>query len=281
MQYEIKCAMENLSHDLSGLGKLDRERLSAVMRGTKGTITNEQAARIMGLGQASASKLLARWCKKGWLSRVARGLYVSVPLEAERSDLPLDDPWLVAASLYLPCYIGGWSAAEYWDLTEQIFRTTVVMTTTRPRNRRPTLKGAVFWVSTLSPEEMFGLKAVWRGSAKVSVSDPSRTMLDMLSDPQFGGGIRSVQDMFRNYLGSEAKNLGQLMEYAERLGNGAVFKRLGFLLEANAPQEAEAIARCQRNLTMGNARIDLKMPAEALVARWRLWVPRDWKTGVK
>ena len=273
--------MENLSRHLSGLGKLDRERLSAVMRGTKGTINNEQAATIMRLRQADASKLLARWCKKGWLSRVARGLYVPVPLEAERADLPLDDSWLVAVSLYSPCYIGGWSAAEHWDLTEQIFRTTVVMTTTRPRNRRPTLKGSAFWVSTIAPENMFGLKTVWRGSVKVSVSDPSRTMLDMLSDPQLGGGIRSVQDMVRNYLGSDARNLVQLMEYAERLGNGAVFKRLGFLLEANAPQEVEAIEQCHDHLTMGNARIDPKMPAEALVTRWRLWVPRDWKVGVK
>jgi predicted transcriptional regulator of viral defense system len=87
--------------------------------------------------------------------------------------------------------------------------------------------------------------------------------------------------MFTNYLGSDAKNLGQLMEYAVHLGNGAVFKRLGFLLETNAPQEVEAIERCQRHLTMGNAHIDPKMPAEALVARWRLWVPRDWKAGVK
>ncbi len=136
--------MQNASYHLFGLGKLDRERLSAVMRGTKGTITNEQAASIMGLDQADASKLLARWCKKGWLSRVTRGLYVPVPLEAERSDLPLEDSWLIAVSLYSPCYIGGWSAAEHWDLTEQIFRTTVVMTTARPRNRKPRSKGRHF-----------------------------------------------------------------------------------------------------------------------------------------
>jgi predicted transcriptional regulator of viral defense system len=273
--------MENISHHLSGLGKLDRKRLSAVIRGTKGTITNEQAAGIMDLVQANASKLLARWCKKGWLSRVAQGLYVPVPMEAERSDLPLEDPWLVAVSLYSPCYIGGWSAAEYWDLTEQIFRTTVVMSTTRPRNRKPTFKGAAFWICTIAPEKMFGLKTVWRGAVKVSVSDPSRTMLDMLSDPQLGGGIRSVQDMFRNYLSSDAKNLGQLMEYAHRLGNGAVFKRLGFMLEANAPQELEVIEQCRINLTKGNARIDPKMPAESLVMRWQLWVPSAWKAGVK
>ena len=49
--------MENISHHLSGLDKLDRKRLSAVIRGTKGTITNEQAARIMDLVQANASKM--------------------------------------------------------------------------------------------------------------------------------------------------------------------------------------------------------------------------------
>lgn len=273
--------MQKSNHNLSGLGKLDRERLSAVMRGTKGTITNVQAAKIMALAQTDASKLLARWCKKGWLSRVAQGLYVPVPLEAERTDLPLDDPWLIAVSLYSPCYIGGWSAAEHWDLTEQIFRTTVVMTTTRPRKRKPTFKGAAFWASTVAPGKMFGLKTVWRGSVKVSVSDPTRTMLDMLSNPQLGGGIRSVQDMFKNYLGSDSKNLSQLLEYAVRLGNGSVFKRLGFLLEGNAVQEVEAIEQCRLHLTMGNARIDPQMPAEALVMRWRLWVPRNWKEGVK
>lgn len=265
----------------SGLGKLDSERLSAIVRGTKGTITNRQAAQITGLDQAEASKLLSRWCKKGWLSRVARGLYVPVPLEAENSDLPLDDPWLIAVSLYSPCYIGGWSAAEYWGLTEQIFRTTVVVSTARPRIRKPTLKGVDFWITTAASEKMFGLKTVWRGAVKVMVSDPSKTMVDMLSEPQLGGGIRCVQDMLRNYLDSDTKNLDLLLDYAQRLRNGAVFKRLGFLLEMNAPQETAAIERCRENLTMGNALIDSKMPAQALIGRWRLWLPREWKGGIQ
>jgi predicted transcriptional regulator of viral defense system len=202
-------------------------------------------------------------------------------LEAEGSDLPLDDPWLVAVSLYSPCYIGGWSAAEHWDLTEQIFRTTVVMSTARPRIRKPIYRAAAFWITTIATEKLFGLKTVWRGAVKVMVSDPSRTMVDMMSDPQLGGGIRSVQDMLRNYLSSEANNLDLLLEYSERLRNGAVFKRLGYLLEMNAPQETTAIERCRKNLTMGNALIDSKMPSDALIGRWRLWVPRDWKEGIK
>jgi predicted transcriptional regulator of viral defense system len=266
---------------LSGIGRRDRERLAAVLRGTKGTITNKQAAALMGLEQAAASKLLARWCSKGWLSRVAQGLYVPVPVEAERVDLPLEDPWLVANSLFSPCYIGGWSAAEHGDLTEQIFRTTVVMTTRRPRNRKPTFKGSAFWLSSIAPEKMFGLRTVWRGAVKVAVSDPSRTILDMLANPELGGGIRSGEDMFKNYLASDASNLAQLLDYADRLGNGAVFKRLGFLLELNAPQENDAIEHCRNHLSMGNAHIDPGLPGEALISRWRLWVPSEWRTGLR
>jgi predicted transcriptional regulator of viral defense system len=55
------------------------------------------------------------------MSRIARGFYVPVPLESPNPDMPLEDPWLVGMRLYSPCYIGGWSAAEYTDLTEQIF----------------------------------------------------------------------------------------------------------------------------------------------------------------
>ncbi|MSM38693.1 MAG: hypothetical protein GJT30_03595 [Geobacter sp.] len=261
---------------LTGIGKLDRERLAALLRGTKGTVSVEQAGAILGVTQTDAAKMLSRWHKKGWLSRVKRGLYVPVPLEATSSDVPLDDPWLVAASLYAPCYIGGWSAAEYWDLTEQIFRTTVVMTQLTPRDRNPVMKSTTFLLCSINEKKMFGLKSVWRGQVKVSVSDPTRTILDMLSEPRLGGGIRSVQDMLVNYLRSETKNLDLLIEYADRLGNGAAFKRLGFLLEQNAPDEIAAIEKCTQRLTKGNARIDPKLKAVRLISRWRLWLPENW-----
>ena len=33
----------------------------------------------------------------------------------------LEDPLVIAEKLFSPCYVGGWSAAEYWGITEQIF----------------------------------------------------------------------------------------------------------------------------------------------------------------
>jgi len=262
---------------LTGLGKTDRKRMASIIRGTKGTISVEDAARILDVASTDAAKMLSRWTKKGWMSRVRRGLYVSVPLESRTADVPLEDPWLVADRLFSPCYIGGWSAAEYFDLTEQIFSTIMVMTVQKPRNRRPDIKGTAFRLRTISEKAIFGLKPVWRGQVKISVSDPTRTIIDMLVTPVVGGGIRSVKDMLENYLRSENKNLEQLIEYGEKLGNGAVFKRLGFLLEKIAPDETKTIEECYKRLTTGNAKLDPKLVNIKLITRWRLWVPKKWK----
>ncbi|WP_457553243.1 type IV toxin-antitoxin system AbiEi family antitoxin domain-containing protein [Desulfobacula sp.] len=262
---------------LTGIGTIDRERIAAILRGTKGTISVGEAAGILNVASTEAAKMLSRWAKKGWMSRVSRGLYVPVPLESRSTEIGLDDPWLVADRLFSPCYIGGWSAAEHFDLTEQIFTTIIIMTTQKPRNRRPVIKGTSFMVRTVSKNALFGLKPVWRGQVKILVSDPARTLVDMLTNPVFGGGIRSVKDMLENYLMSGNKNLERLIEYAQQLGNGAVFKRLGFLLEKIAPQETDAIGACRKRLTTGNARLDPKLNNTKLITRWRLWVPENWK----
>jgi predicted transcriptional regulator of viral defense system len=262
---------------LTGIGKTDRKRLSAILRGTKGTVSVEDAANILDINATDAAKMLSRWAKKGWMSRVRRGLYVSVPLESRTADIPLENPWLVANRLFSPCYIGGWSAAEYFDLTEQIFNTIMVMTVRNPRNRRPDIMGTLFMLRSVSEKAMFGLSPVWTGQIKILVSDPTRTILDFLVDPGLGGGIRSVTSMLRNYLRSENKNLKLLIKYGEQLGNGAVFKRLGFLLEKFAAAETQTIDNCNQRLTAGNAKLDPKLNNARLVSRWRLWVPENWK----
>lgn len=258
---------------LSGLGKADRQRLSRLLRGTKGTLSVSDAAGTLDLPRNTAAKLLARWAAKGWLSRVRRGLYVPVPLESGTADVPLEDAWPVAARMFERCYIGGWSAAEYWDLTEQIFRTVVVLTTQRPRKRRQRIKGTDFLLRTIHESAMFGLDSVWRGQTQVNVSNPARTVLDLLNDPALAGGSRPLTDMFCAWLASGQCDLPLLLEYGDKLGNGAVFKRLGFLLERYAPDESVALSGCLERLTAGTAKLDTALPCKKLVTRWRLWIP--------
>ena len=261
---------------VSGIGKESRARLAEIMRQTNGTVTVAQAAKILRLPAPVASKLLSRWTNQGWLSRVRQGLYVPVPLEARTPEVALEDPWIIAEQLFSPCYIGGWSAAEYWGLTEQLFRTIVVMTTRKPRDRKPSIRGTDFLVRTIPEKALFGTKPVWRGKVKVNVSDQTRTVLDMLNDPSLGGGIRPTVDVFKSYLGSQEKDTGLLISYADRLGNGAVFKRLGFLAERIAKDDKNLIEACRSRLSAGNAKLDPALPSDRLITTWKLWVPAAW-----
>ncbi len=256
---------------VGGLRRASRERLAKVLRQSKGAISAGDAARALSIERAEAAKLLVNWSARGWLSRVRRGLYVSVPLESSTADLPLDDAWIVAERLFAPCYIGGWSAATHWGLTEQLFRSTLVITTRRPRTRRVNARGTVFVVRTVNERAMFGLKAIWRGKAKFNVSDPTRTILDLLDTPALGGGIRTVVDILKSYLRSTYRDPMLLIRYADQLGNKTVFKRLGFLATMVAPNDSELIAECRSRLSAGNAKLDPKLPAGRLVTAWRLW----------
>lgn len=265
-------------HVSKGLSMQSRRRLGELLRRTTGTVSPKQAAQFLNLPPDKAAKLLARWASQGWLARVRRGLYVPVPLEAQSPDVALEDAWLVAERLFSPCYIGGWSAAEHWGMTEQMFRTLMVFTTRKPRDRAPVLRGASFQLRSVREPMLFGLKPVWRGQVRVNVSDPSRTLVDLLADPALGGGLRATVDVLQAYLDSkDFRNLKSLLDYAARLENGAVFKRLGYLLERYAPDETEAIAFCRARLSQGNAKLDPALPAKKLATAWRLWLPDGWE----
>src|SRR5215831_10401610 len=77
------------------------------------------AAVALDLDVERTRPLLAYLARRGWLSRVRRGLYVAVPLDARRPGEWVEDPWVVAERIFSPCYVGGWSACQHWDLTEQ------------------------------------------------------------------------------------------------------------------------------------------------------------------
>lgn len=266
---------------IGGLRRGSRERLSKVLRQAKGSISPADASRALNVEQPEAARLLSKWASRGWLTRVRRGLYVSVPLESSTADLPLDDAWIVAERLFAPCYIGGWTAAAHWGLTEQLFRSTLVVTIRRPRARRVEAQGTVFVVRTVASTAMFGLKPIWRGKTRVNVSDPTRTVLDLLDTPALGGGIRSVLDMLKSYLGSAYRDPTLLIRYAEQLGNKAVFKRLGFLVATFAPTEKELVAECGKRLSAGIAKLDPKVPADRLATAWRLWIPAGFAESAK
>ncbi|NCP44604.1 MAG: hypothetical protein GW822_14410 [Sphingomonadales bacterium] len=236
----------------------------------------DDAEHILNLNRAEASKLLSRWKKQGWIRRVGPGAYVAASLESLTSEHVLEDPWILVPALFEPAYIGGRSATEYWDLTEQIFNDTMVMTAAKIRQRNQVLHNNKFSLKQIDRKRIFGTTSIWRVQSKVAISDVHRTIIDILDDPAIGGGIQHVEDCLKTYLKREDSNIELLIQYGDRLNNGALFKRLGFLAERNGASKF-LIAECKKRLTTGNAKLDPALDCNRLVTRWRLWVPQRWK----
>jgi predicted transcriptional regulator of viral defense system len=105
------------------------------------------------------------------------------------------------------------------------------------------------------------------------VADPTKLIIDLLDSPESGGGISHVIQIFRAYLKSEHKSIEKLLQYATKQSNGAIFKRLGFLLEVLAPTEIAAIEKCKKQITTGYSLIDPNLKSDKIITRWKLWIP--------
>jgi predicted transcriptional regulator of viral defense system len=254
-----------------GISYENRALLERLHREIPGAFDVQHAARTLGLDPDRTRRLLAYLARRGWLSRVRRGLYVAVPLDARRSGEWIEDPWVVAERTFSPCYVGGWSACQHWGLTEQVFRTMLVVTARKVRNHEPVIQGTPYRLTVRSEDKLFGLTQVWRDRVRVSVSDPTRTVVDILDDPTLGGGIRSVADIVYEYLTGEFRDDDLLLEYGDRLGNRAVFKRLGFLLEHLEVSPAGLLAACARRRSAGLVTLDPSVHTRGrIVRRWGL-----------
>jgi predicted transcriptional regulator of viral defense system len=179
----------------------------------------------------------------------------------------------VATAIFEPCYIGGWSACEHWGLTDQIFADIVVFTSRKVRHKRNDIHGTVYIVRSIKNDKIFGINPVWRGQTKVNVSDPSRSIVDILSEPYLGAGIRNVASIVEEYFSGENKNELKLLNYISRLGNGTVYKRLGYLLESLKINSPKIIEVCRKEMTSGYSRLDPSLSTKGTISRrWNLYV---------
>ncbi len=230
-------------------------------------------ATCLAISSAAASKSLSRWTQQGLLKRVRYGLYAVVPLDALSTDQPLDNMWVVLPEVFSPGYIGGWSAAEYWDFTEQLFSDICVITEKRVTHKKQEILGVTYILTHRARSLIFGTEVVWIKNKKAFVSDPHKTIVDMVYAPVLGGGLEHTIDCFKEYLKSSYYNSDQLIDYAKRMHNGALFKRLGYLSEKILGEQDELTSRCLAEITKGPSYIDPSLKKGTYSKRWRLYVP--------
>lgn len=225
---------------------------------------------ITGLKATSARTLVHKLVGRGVATRLRPGVFQLVPPELGRESVYLGNPYVVARELMggKPYYLSHASAMDIHGMVTQP-QLVVCVTSPRPMRGRSVL-GTEFRFIRCKPDHFFGTTDHWVSKQeKVTVSDPERTVLDGLRQPEYCGGVTEVAKGL--WIRRTDMKIGRLVEYAVRLGVGAVMHRLGFLLEVYDLGTTAVRDRLRESASGTYALLDPVLPPQGKhTARWHL-----------
>jgi predicted transcriptional regulator of viral defense system len=234
--------------------------------------TLADAQGITGLSAQLTSSLLHKAVRRGLLSRLKPGVFVIVPPELGSVSEYAGDPYLTAKRLAgdAACFISHASAMEIHRMVTQ--PQLVVFASAAKRLRNRTVHGAEFRFVVIKPEHYFGTVKHWvTKQESVEVSDLERTVIDGLRQPEYCGGVTEVAKGL--WMRHQDMQAAKLVDYALRMGTGAVLRRLGYLLELYAIAPDSELTRLREALSETYAPLDPMLPGEGTHLHF-------WPTGL-
>lgn len=265
----IGLEMQTETHSWKTLGPKSALLVTLLHERNQQIFTYQDVTELLGLRLELARPFVAKLVNRGIVTRLKPGLFILVPFELGREGEYLGNPYRVARELAgdSPYYLSLASALAIHQMTTQ---PQLVVYTSIPRMvRNRTILGTEFRFVQVKPEHIFGVGEYWVDKhEKVKVSDPERTIIDGLRLPEYCGGIPEVAKAMT--MKQKELRASVLVEYAEKLGVGAVLQRLGFLMELYKFASDE-VERLQKQVGESYILMDPTLPKEGkFFARWRL-----------
>ena len=251
------------------LGKIETQFLTKVA--TRPAFSMEDARELLRHGKDDPTRqFLERLQRKGWIRRIKPGRFALIPLSSGEARTPQLHEFLVAMELVSPAAIAYWSALNHHDMTEQIPRTVFVQTDHPVRRPPKEALGIVFKIISVRPKKFFGIVTDWINEQPFCITDKEKTIIDGLDLPKYVGGVGEIAKALAqswNELNEE-----KLREYAVKIGNTAVGKRLGFLMETLGLGNPESLRKAL-SFGAGYSPLDPTLPRRGKHSRrWGLLI---------
>lgn len=253
----------------SPLGRTEARFLAKV--GARGTFSIAHARAVLEHQfDEPTRQFLEKLQTKGWITRIRRGRFAVIPLSSGEGRTPQLHEFIVAMELASPVAIAYWSALNHHGMTEQLPR-TVFIATNHPVRRPPKqVLGVHYKLISLKPAKFFGVVKDWMDEQPFQVTDKEKTIIDGLDLPKYVGGVDEIARALASHW-SEL-NETKLRHYAGKIGNSAVAKRLGFLMETLTLGDPEALRKVV-SLAPGFSLLDPTLPRRGRYhRRWGLLV---------
>jgi predicted transcriptional regulator of viral defense system len=236
-----------------------------------------EATKYTGLEGKNLQKFLRPLVKKGILNRLIPGLYSIVPFDLGNTTQFMDNPYVVAREVIRfkqrsespQYYISHASAFELHQMITQP-QMDIYATTTKQIKEKIQIQGMSFHFITTKQNHFFGFKKHWiNKSESILISDLERTLIDGLKMPEYCGGITEVAKGL--WIKRKELKTEKLIEYAERIDIGAIYRRLGYLLEIYELSTDQQSRQLQNSLTDSYQLFDPTQVNEGkYLAKWKL-----------
>lgn len=217
----------NNQYRMTGLGPIESELIASLSAKGIRVFSVSQASKELHISPGAASDLVLRLERKKKLLRIEKGKYLIIPPEAWKAGEYTEEGVIIASQLIEPYYVSYWTAISFYGWTEQPSRTVFVAAT---KIKRPVeLRGITIRFVKLRPSRFFGFERQWMGNQKIMVAEKEKAIVDCLDQPRYAGEIVEVAKGLWN--GRADFDFPKMLAYALRMKNGAIIKRLGFLMD--------------------------------------------------
>jgi predicted transcriptional regulator of viral defense system len=239
--------------------------------------TRAEIVELLGGSAKAADHIIESLRRKGWLERATWGEYLLVPPEQGPEALGDSNLLALASRIADPYYIGFGTAAAHYGLTTQHRNVIFVVTPVRLRTRE--VGESRVRIVNLSDKKFFGFEPVDVLGYKVMISDREKTAIDCIDRPALAGGVGEVASVLAT--ATRRFDWNKAAEYLERIGSGALVRRLGWLVDyvkADVPPAARdrllQLAARSRKTWLGPdpARARVVQAAIGYDKTWRLFV---------
>lgn len=210
---------------MKSLSKQEYDLLSTFAIKNQKIISIEDAKAAFNFSAGKLRVVLHRLEKKGWLERIEKGKYLIVPIEGREGWA--EHPYVPLSNLVKNYYVSYRTALAYYGFTEQL--PYYVYAATTDRKKSLTFQGYLYKFIRISSRKFFGFEKIKISGVEINIADKEKVIIDCLDKENYSG---SIIEIFKSlYNNKEQFDFDKMINYALKIENCSLVRRLGFLLD--------------------------------------------------
>lgn len=232
----------------SSISKSEYELIEKVKNSNLTLFSASHITKLLGWEKKKAYLTLYNLKNKNIISSLTGGKYIL------SSMFKVYDPLGVASGILWPSYVSFWTALNFYKFTEQLPGTIFVATTKAKKEIK--FENAKIRFVSISEKRFFGYRKV----DNIVIAEKEKALVDSLLLPRYSGGIREISKCLENAWSELDKKI--LIEYALRMKNRSLLKRLGYIIEKeNLKIDKGLIEKLQGNIGgKGYSKLEPQLP---------------------